>query len=367
MIRRFWLRLQLAARLRRLVRFAFTSLVIAAFLLLFPVAYVEMRCREKEGPQRYRPIITEAAFQRPEANTYLAYPEWHVVYAYDGLAHVLKTGDEHAFEYLGTVARYWSTACELTRDASRHGAAGWGTRSRLHTIGVSFTADMFVKGAYEETIGRFTAWLRGPQKTAQDAAIAATVADYAASLHQAPWYRYPFAQKAHDLWTPPAESLRAWERRLGIGLEFEVKAVSAKVIERAVAATGEAQLVVRSVVSGIDAKALERIQGVKVIGRRGDGVEIETPRSDSFTRILVEIARQGGTIREIAGNDEIMVSLTIRDGGSAPAERGTIIDRMPRDGMPGQRLLLNVEMAELAAFLRAHAIGDPGLERVFDY
>ncbi len=30
----------------------------------------------------------------------------------------------------------------------------------IHTIGVSFTAEMIAKAAYEETIGRATAWLR---------------------------------------------------------------------------------------------------------------------------------------------------------------------------------------------------------------
>ena len=107
-----------------------------------------------------------------------------------------------------------------------------------------------------------------------------------------------------------SSSVRGWERRLGIGLEFEAKAAYAKVIAGAVAATAPAQLVIRSVVAGLDAAALGRMPGVTVIGPRGDGIEIETPRYDLFTRILVDIARQGGAIREIAGNDEIMVSVT---------------------------------------------------------
>ena len=145
-------------------------------------------------------------------------------------------------------------------------------------------------------------------------------ADYAAFLRQTPWYQYPFNRKAHELWAAPVEqSVRGWERRLGIGLEFEAKAAYAKVIAGAVAATAPAQLVIRSVVSGLDAAALGRMPGVTVIGGRGDGFEIETPRYDLFTRILADIARQGGAIREIAGNDEIMVSVTVRDGAAAPS------------------------------------------------
>jgi hypothetical protein len=280
---------------------------------------------------------------------------------------VLKTGDEHAFDYSGSISRFWSSTCALTRVASRHGGADWDTRSMIHTIGVSFTVEMLAKAAYEETIGRATAWLRGPRKTAQDAVISGIAADYAAFLRQTPWYEYPFTRKARELWSPPAGlSLRGWERRVGIGLEFEVKSVYARVIAGAVAATGQAQLVIRSVVSGLDAAALRRIHGVTVVARLGDGFEIETPRYDLFTGILVEIARQGGVIREIAGNDEIMVSLTVRDG-AAPLQHGAVIWRMKRDGMPGERLLVNVRMADLAAFLRTYPRGEPGLEHVFDY
>ena len=367
MIRRLWLRLRKAVTLRRLFKRALFSLLLATLLLLTPVVYVELGCRGEVATQSYKPLITDSAFQRREANTYLTYPEWHIVFAYDGLAQALKTGDEHAFEYLNSISSFWSSACVLTRVASQHGGADWDTRSMIHTIGVSFTAEMLVKASYEETVGRATAWLRGPRKTAQDVAIASIEADYAAFLRQTPWYQYPFNRKAHELWAPPAGmSVRGWERRLGIGLEFEVKRVYAKVIARA-AATAPAPLIIRSIVSGIDATALGRMPGVTVIGRRKDGVEIETPRYDLFTRILADIARQGGAIREIAGNDEIMVSLTVREEGTTPIQHGVVILRMKRDGIPGERVLVNVKMTELAAFLNSYPLGDPGLEHVFDY
>ena len=368
MIRRLWLRLRKAVTLRRVFKWSLLAVLVTTLLLLMPVAYVEVGCRGQSATQTYAPLITDPAFQRREANSYLTYPEWHIVFAYDGLAQALKTGDEYGFGYVRSISNFWSSACALTRTASRHGGADFDTRSMIHTIGVSFTVEMLAKASYEETIGRVTAWLRGPRKTAQDAVIAGIAADYASFLRQTPWYEYPFKRKARELWAPPAGlSLRGWERRLGIGLEFEAKAVYAKVLAGAVAATAPAQLVIRSVVSGLDATALERLAGVKVIGRRGDGIEIETPRYDLFTRILAGIARQGGTIREIAGNDEIMVSVTVREGISGPIQHGSVILRMKRDGIPGDRLLVNVRMADLAAFLNTYPLGDPGLEHVFDY
>jgi hypothetical protein len=364
MIWRLW------RRVRRPLKWALISLVVAVALLLSPVAYVELACRGGGGASApvYHPLIADSAFQRREANTYLTYPEWHIVYAYDGLAHVLRTGDEYTFDYLGSIGRFWSSACTLTRVAGRHGGADWGTRSMIHTIGVSFTAEMLAKAAYEETIGRVTAWFRGPHKTPQDVVVAAMADDYARFLRQTPWYMYPFPRESRKLWDAPVEqTVRGWERRLGIGAEFLLKSAYAQVLAGAVAATGEAQLTIRSVVSGLDATALSAIPGVTVIGPRGGGLEIETPRYERFTGILVEIARRRGSIREIAGNDDVMVSLTVADGTAATVPRGTILLRLKRDGIPGERLLVNVKVPELAAFLTAQPRGDPGLEHVFDY
>jgi len=351
----------------------FVTAVLAFVLLLMPVAYIELACRadgagETVSRAPYQPLITDTNFLRREANTYLTYPEWHIVYAYDGLAAALKTGDEYRFDYLPSIARFWRSTCSLTKTAGTHGGADWDTRSMIHTIGVSFTVEMLVKAAYEETIGRATAWLRGPRKTPQDEAIARMAADYAAFLRQTPWYRYPFDRERHALWAQPIDGVvRGWERRFGIGLEFTTKVGYAKVIEGAVAATAPAQLEIRSVIAGLDAATLASIADVKVIGPRGDGIEIETPRYDRFTRILVEIAQRGGSIREIAGNDEIMVSLTMPDSATAPVKHGSVIFRMTRDSIPGTRVLVNVAMRDLASFLNTYPLGDPGLEHVFDY
>jgi hypothetical protein len=358
----------LRARLWRIAKWPVIVLGVVVVLLLIPVGYVELACRGSSSEQAYRPLITDAAFQRREANTYLTYPEWHMVYAYDGLAEALKTGDEHAFDYFESVAGFWRSTCALMRVADAHGGADRDTRVMIHTIGVSFTAEMAMKAAYEETIGRGTAWMRGRGKTAQDQVVSSMALDYAAFLRQTPWYQYPFMREARKLWAAPAGlSLRGWERRFGIGLEFAAKTAYAKVIGGAVAATAPAKLIIRSVVAGLDEAQLASIADVTVIGARDGGVEIETPRYDLFTRILVEVARRGGVVKEIAGNDDIMVTLTVPPGREASLGNATVILRMKRDGFQSDRLLVNVKVSELASLLNANPLGDPGLEHVFDY
>ena len=345
----------------------FGGALLLSIVLAVPVAWVETQCRNPiTGADRVAPLIVEAAHQRREANSYLTYPEWHIVYAYDGLARTLETGDEYAFDYASSVVGFWRASCALMRAADAHGGADRSTRTMVHIIGVSFTVEMTAKAMYEETIGRATAWWRGPRKTPQDRVVAAMAADYAQFLRQTPWYAYPFPREARALWAAGfSDIVRGWERRLGIGAEFMAKAAYARVLGAA-AATDPAPLTIRSVVAGLDRAALGQIDGVTVVGPRGDGLEIETPRYDRFTRILATIARQRGTVLDIAGNDDIMVTITGPAGVAAPAN-GRVLLRMPRSGFEGERLIVDVTVRDLAALLRAQPPGDRGVEHLFDY
>jgi len=351
----------------KLIKWLLIVLVLVVLGLAAPVAYVETLCREDITASTYKPLITDPAFRRRQANTYLTYPEWHIVYAYDGLAETLKRGDEYQFDYLSSIGGFWGSTCSLMRIADQHGGVDQPTRLMIHTIGVSFTLEMGLKAAYEETVGRLFVWLRGPQKTPQDDAVVAMAIDYSAFLRQTPWYAYDFNKANDALWAAPiADVSRGWERRLAIGTEWKAKSWYAKAIAAGVAATEPAKLEIRSVVSGLSTADLQAIADVKVISETPEGVVIETPRYDIFTHILQKIIARGGLIREIAGNDEIMLSLTVPIG-SAYQGPGEIITRMKREGFASERMLVSLKVGELPAAFQVMQIADPGIEHVFDY
>ena len=351
------------------LRWPVAAMIPLLALLTAPIAYVEMACTGTTAAAPYRPIITEPAQQRAEANSYLTYPEWHIVYAYEGLAETLRSGDEHAFDYASAVTGFWNSYCPLNEAAQNHGGADAGTRQTIYVIGLSFTIEMLLKAAYEETIGRAFAWARGPEKTPQDRVIETQAADYAEFLHQTPWYKFPFDAARGSLWAAPLEHrARGWERRLGIGAEWLTKSAYAAVIGGAVAATGEAPLQIRSVVTGLSAQSLRSIRDLQVIDSSARQVIVETPRYARFTEILQEIAARRGTVVEIAGNDDVLVTV-IDTGKTTPAlpDGATLLTSVTRDGFGDRRLLLDVKVPALTRVIAGLSEGPLRLEHVHDY
>jgi hypothetical protein len=318
-------------------------------------------CRPGEQPTAAVEPILPPEHRRPESNTLLTYPEWHIVHAYADYAAVIRRGAPHDYAFVPAVGQYWTSLCALTRASGPMGGPSDDYRLMTHVIGVSFTAELMLKAAYEETLGRLFVWLRGPRHAALDKLSAQQAAAYAAFLRQTPWYRWDFSRDARALGAGATATLRDRERAVALGLEYRAKALYARAIAQGVAATGADELTLRSVVRGLSPEALAGLEGVAVIAERPEGVEIETPRYAAFTALAREVAAAGGDFVEIAGNDQILVT------SLAPGPRGgdlSVLSVLPRQGNPGMRELRLVRVDALAGLLR-----DPGVEveHVHDY
>jgi hypothetical protein len=351
-------------RILKWVGFGLLAFVLG---LAAPIAYLEFGCRGEPGAAPAAPIITAKEYQRAEANTFLTYPEWHIVYAYEGLAEVLKTGDEHDFNYFASVASFWSCACTVTRTADAHGGADAATKQTIYVIGASFTLEMAMKALYEETLGRLFTWTRST-KTTQDIVSAEVATEYAAFLQQTPWYMFDFNAAVTKLWSAPADSSRGWERRLALSGEWKAKSAYAKVIASAVQATGVAQLEILSVVTGLGKDTLKQIPGVEMMQEEPDRIIIKTPRYQAFNVILEDIANRGGQVLEIAGNDDILVTVTHPAGVDLSMFQQTqVMTQLKRDGFGDVRSLLNVKVAALSNVLRTARSQGIRVEHVYDY
>lgn len=343
--------------LRRLLVLAL--LLVAA--LAAPVIYVETACRPAGAAEAHSPLLP-AAHHRAEARTLLTYPEWHIVHAYDDYARTIAAGDPHDFGYALAVTQYWRTLCALTRASGPMGGVDGETRQLVHVIGVSFTAELALKATYEETLGRLFAALRGDGRAPLDDLSATQAAAYARFLQQVPWYKWDFTADAKALDGAATSALRDRERRLALGLEYRAKAAYAGVIAGAVAAVGPDELTLRMVVSGASTGALAALDGVTVIGSRGAGTEIETPRYRALTSLLAEMADNGADFIEIAGNDDILLTAL-----ASQATAQSALMSLPRQGYGDHRHLLLVKVPDLAKVLRGLKARGLKLEHVHDY
>ncbi|MDJ0826942.1 MAG: hypothetical protein QNJ16_15705 [Rhodobacter sp.] len=350
--------------MRRVVRWlgrlaAVLLLLIVALLL--PVAYVELACRGEDVPSEYAAILPPE-HHRPEARTLLTYPEWHIVHAYDDYARVIGQDDPHAFGYLRAIGGFWSSLCAISRIAGRYGGVDGGTKQMVYTIGVSFTAELAAKAAYEETLGRAATWARGAARAPLDDLSARQATDYAAFLQQTPWYKWDFPADAAALSGAATGAVRDRERRLALGLEYRVKAAYAGLIAQAVAGVGADALRLRIVARGLPEAAFAAYEEVAVVGARPEGVEIETPRYRALTHLLAAMARDGAEFVEIAGNDDILLT-ALSDGPVTPVP----LFSFDRQGYGDRRHLILLKVPDLAAWLRSNAGTGLRLEHIHDY
>lgn len=343
----------------RLVKRLVLLALVLVLGLLSPVAYVELMCRPQGALLAHDPLVG-TDWQRPEARTLLTYPEWHIVHAYADYAEVIRTGDPQDYGFLSAISGFWSSTCALSKASGSHGGFPWETKQMVYTIGVSFTAELLAKAAYEETVGRLFVALRGADRAPLDDLSARQAADYAVFLQQTPWYKWDFTRDVAELDSAATDVLRDRERRLALGLEYRAKAAYARVIETAVAAVGADQLRLRAVVGGLSAEALASLPDVQVIGTLPEGVVIEAPRYRAFTRLAEQIVAEGGNFVEIAGNDDILFTAITPDATFPGA-----IHSFARQGNPGYRHLVLVPVAQLADVLRGLSPG--ALEHVHDY
>lgn len=360
-------------RMRKALKLAVMVVAVLAVLALAPVLWVEASCYVEAEPDR-APFQSslDAGDRRDEVNTYLTYPEWSIVYAYEDFAGVTRMGSESDFAYFRSIRSYWTSLCSVTRIASRRGMVPSDTKSMLYVIGISFAAEMGIKGAYEETIGRITSVIRGEVRTAEDDFALMVADDYAGFLRQTPWYQYPFGERLKAFWseTPLLGSnfIRKIERRFALTLEYGVKAVYAKFIGF-LAGLDPAPLSIRSVVTGLDARDIDSLRNVLIVkALPGDASIIETPRYRTFTEIIRVLAVRGENFTEIAGNRDILVTVLAREDLKIDLPAAKPLFEVPLQAQPGwHRVGLDVEVTSLTELIRNIAGPDIRLEHVYDY
>lgn len=348
--------------MKRFFKWLGLSLLALIVGLIAPVGYVELACRPAGQAASYTAMLP-AEHHRAEGRTLLTYPEWHIVHAYDDYAQVIRSGDPHDYRFLPSIGGFWTSLCSLSKASEPHGGFPAEFKQTIYTIGVSFTAELLAKALYEETIGRIATALRGNTRAPLDDLSAQQATQYSQFLRQVPWYRWDFATDAAALDDAATAVFRDRERRFALGIEYGVKAKYAQVIAAAVANMEPDALRLRMIVSGLSATDLSAYEGVQVIDDRGSqGIEIDTPRYRALTELLFQMAQAGGEFVEIAGNDDILFSMT----SDEPTFENALYS-FERQGYGDTRHLVLLPVSKLAIALRGIDGRVNRLEHIHDY
>ena len=333
-----------------------------------PILYVETRCGANGAAPPPSQSLLPAADRRSEARTWLTYPEWHIVYSAESLGKHLRAGGKPSdYAYMRDVKAFWRSTCAVNRIAAARPGGG-DAKVMIYTIGLSFSAEMAVKGLWENTIGAFYEWASG-HTSADDRHAARVQADYAAFMHQVPWYEFGFGQALSGLWSTsePKQFGRHWERRLALSMEYGVKAGYAKAIGAASGATlGRDELTLRFVTPASPATISAIDSRLKPLRQTADGqTVVEAPRYAVFSQLLAKMAAANVPISDIAGNDEIFLTALLPPSALVGGTQNFV---MPLGDRPGwRRVGVTVPVADLPAIMRSIQGSGGKVEHVHDY
>jgi hypothetical protein len=341
-------------------------------VILVPIAYVETACRGPSETVRpdepYQRLLTSGPGIRKEARTWLTYPEWHIVHSAESYGRFLEARPPSAFPYFRHIGGFWSSYCALNKVTSASAGTGE-AKVMIYTIGISYTIELGLKGLYEKTIGRVFEWTAG-SRSAGDLHSARVQQRYGAFMNETPWYEFPFGEAFRGLWKTrgTGQFLRNGERRVALSLEYGAKAGYAGIIGWASNSTlGPDRRTLRMLLpAGADPGSAD--PRIRAVGRTGQGpVVVEVPRYAQLTDILGKLAASGIDPVEIAGNDDIFVTVLV-PAEAAPPRGAAVLLSMPLDERPGwRRLGLSTKVVRLGPLLRAVRAGGGEVEHVYDY
>ena len=311
-------------------------------------------------------------YARAESFTYLTLPEWFIVFSADEYASFVATRPPSAFPYVGSARQYWryyGAACAVTKGKYPFET---GHHLMLGVIGASFTVESSLKALYENTLGRLTEWLASTD-TPEDAFARRVAKEYGTFMHTVPWYEFPFAARLGQLWRETPLSgphlLRKIERRFALTAEYGVKAVYGWVIGAAAgAADAPAQLRVHALIEKAGSKVLTdgRVQQVKALGPGSSIVTL--PRYEAFSGTALAVIAQNARFRDIAGNDEILITVLARRGVPFDVPQTRLVMAAPVLTDPTmQRLAFSVPVTALNEVVAHLGRDRASVEHLYDY
>ncbi|MFZ1987538.1 MAG: FAD-dependent oxidoreductase [Minisyncoccia bacterium] len=314
---------------------------------------------------------TTADYYRKVDNTYLSIPEWYIVYAADEYAAVLRDSLSSHFPYFSANKEYWKQYAHVLTFTASSTSDTRDYQTVLDVIGWSFSAENFIKGIYENSIGRASEWIAGDRPVPEDFYAARVGKQYADFIYDHPWYDFPYFQSFIGVWTISNDqdysfgsNIRRAERKVILSLEFGIKAIYSSIIGYATHSKfGVQDDVVHAVVTRDDGETYELISA---------------PHYQPFTRVLLEEIKKEETnnkfvVVDISGNQQI--ALTYRDipGAVIPSRATELVrDREISSVLKGvpqydDRITVLIDVKNIVPLYRELSARSITIDHFYDY
>jgi hypothetical protein len=291
--------------------------------------------------------FTSAKDVRPPDQTFLTFPEWYLVFSPEEQAQYYAHTTSTSFPFMTHTAQIWESYRIMNDQIKGNFPPNDDYHLMIRVIGVSASAEYSLKQWYETVVGRLTDTY--VPLTDEDRFNAKFTRDYVDFINDLPWYQFDFGRSLAELWTTTSffgdHPVRKLERRYILTSELMVKYVYGKLIGFGTQQVYEEALLTTVVI--LDNDSL-----------------VHLPRYNRFAVAAAELAKQGHSFKEIAGNNSAIL-VTILLQGDDPIPKGTkkvftqIISSDPR----WKRVALVVPVSDLHALLKQPL----NIEHVFDY
>jgi len=352
--------------------------VLAVVAVAAPARFIGVHCFSvrshptERSADLLRATANVKGYFRSASSTYLTLPEWYIVYSAEEYASFVKARGPSRFPYFAAIQQYWRyyrLACGATKRVYPFNS---GVHLMLGVIGVSFTTEYAIKGAYENTVGRLSEWL-GFYQTDEDVFAHKTAREYAEFMHMAPWYEFPFWSKLTGLWmgTPlwGPDPVRKWERRFALSAEYGTKAVYGRIIRWSSGTVYRPEdHVIHAWLDDVPERVFadSRVKRIKTLTARSYIVTL--PRYEAFTQTVIALAKHGVRFHDFAGNDAILVTAIAPNAWDGRLATGVRLFSEPILTNPAaKRVAIRAPVPLLHVLLADLAIRGVSIEHVYDY
>jgi hypothetical protein len=318
--------------------------------------------------------------RRPVEDSYFSYPEWYIVWSYEERAQYLPKNLPSVFPYFGSIGQYWKSYCFICGLTQSRHQFNFGDHLSSFVLGGSFALEYSIRGAYEQTIGRLSEWTSSHQLVEEDAYAARVAREYADFVYIRPFYEFHFSHALAQLWkeTPVwgKHPARKWERKFILSVDYGIEAAYAEAMQLAShLAYGAESDETYTWIENAPQTLLRDFPRIKVDQEKAKEVSQQSyvviiPRYQEFTDLAVKLAERDVHFVQVAGNDEIMVTVVVPSGWTydVPAGDGTLLFTENVLTQPGaKRIALECRVRALPTLIRHFTSAGIKIEHIYDY